>query len=216
MSARVLGIALAAVSFAASACATMAISMRTGPRDFTAADYDRVYDAWTRSDDDFAWGNMDDVLHVTATFESWEFRWAYVVRFAEDHALESPARTEMLRATLDDADENHRFFVTLAGPVFREQNLTSTTSAWRVLLVDPDGRQTVPVEIQRVRRTTAIERVYFPSVSSHRQAFRIVFPARREDGTASIPEGADHFMLRFTGARGRVDLKWELEPPTSE
>lgn len=204
-------LALAAVL--ASGCATTTISMRTGPRDFTAADYDRVYDAWTRADDDFAWGQLDDVLHVTATFESWEFRWAYVVRYAEDHSLESPARTEMLRATLDDSSENHRFFVTLAGTVFREQNLTSTSSAWRVLLVDPDGRQTVPVEIQRVRRLTAIERVYFPSVSSHRQAFRIVFPARREDGSPSIPEDADHFVLRFTGARGRVDLKWELDRP---
>jgi hypothetical protein len=194
-------------------CASPAVvSLTTGPRDYTPNDYEDVYERWTRSEEDFAWGRMTDVLRVTATFESWEFRWAYVVRYADDHSLVPAARDEMLRATLDDAGTHHRFFVTLAGDQFRESNLAGRGNAWRVLLIAPDGSQSEPIDLERVRRPTAAQQVYFPSVTTYRETFRLAFPATREDGTAAIPAGADHIILRFTGARGRVDLRWDLEP----
>jgi hypothetical protein len=191
-------------------CASRTITLQTGPRSLTPDDYDDIYESWTRDDQDFEWALLDDVLHVTATFESWEFRWAYVVRYSYDHALEADAREAMLRATLADAQDNHRFYVTVAGSDFREQNLAGRHSAWRVLLVDPEGRQTEPLEIERIRRPSAADEIYFPSTTAHRQAFRLVFPGARADGTPAIPAGSDHVILRFTGARGRVDLRWDF------
>ncbi len=208
-----LGALLLCVAGASAGCAKPpVVSLTTGPRDYTPADYEDVYERWTREEEDFAWGRMTDVLRVTATFESWEFRWAYVVRYAEDHSLVPDARDEMLRATLDDAASNHRFFVTLAGDQFRESNLAGRGSAWRVLLISPDGSQSEPIDLERIRRPTAAQQVYFPSVTTYREVFRLVFPATREDGSAAIPVGADHVILRFTGARGRVDLRWDLQP----
>ncbi|MFO0695594.1 MAG: hypothetical protein U0230_18680 [Polyangiales bacterium] len=196
----------------ASGCASSAVSLSEGPRSFTETDYDRVYKRWTRSQDDFAWSRMADVLHVTATFESWEFRWAYVVRYAHDYSFDANERDEMLRASLADSQGRHRFFVTLAGQRIRENDLTGRLSAWRVVLVDAQGHQIEPLEIERVRRPTPAEQVYFPSVNPHRMVFRIVFPARLGDGRPSIPEGSSKVRLRFTGARGTVDLTWDLAP----
>jgi len=193
-------------------CGTATVSLREGPRSFTEADYEDVYAAWSRDDDDFDWGQLRSVLHVTATYESWEFRWGYVVRYAADHSLDTDARTALLRASLDDARENHRFFVTLAGEDWRQANLTSARSAWRVLLVDDRGNQIAPAGLERLRRPSAAESAYFPTVSPQRQAFRITFPARRPDGSPTIPLDSRHLILRFTGALGRVDLRWELDP----
>lgn len=205
----------AIVSFALAAvlvgCGGGSVSLRPEPRAFTPKDYEDVYDAWTRGEDEFAFGELSDVLHVTATFESWEFRWAYVVRYSEDYALDTESRTAMLRATLADAQEHHRFFVTLAGPRYRESDLTGELSAWRVLLIDHEGRQTVPLTIEKIERPDAAARTYFPSINPFRQAFRIVFPTQRPDGTPTIAPGATHVILRFTGAHGTVDLRWELE-----
>jgi hypothetical protein len=192
-------------------CATHTMRRDTGPRSFTADDYESVYRAWTRDADDFEWGSMDDVLHATATYESWEFRWAYVVRYARDHSLDDASRDAMLRASLDDTRRNHRFYVTLSGPEFREQDLSSERSAWRVLLVGDDGRQTAPIEVRKVRRPSAAERVYFPSINPHRQIFRLAFPARHEDGAPTIAEDAEAVRLRFAGARGQVDLEWRFD-----
>lgn len=203
-------LAVVAVALCASACRAPQVSLASGARAFTSTDYEDVYRRWTRSEDDFAWSRMTDILHVTATFESWEFRWAYVVRYAHDYSIDTSAREEMLRATLADSQESHRFFVTLAGERIRETQLTGRRSAWRVILVDDDGHQTEPIGIEFVRRPTAVEEVYFPSVHPQRNTFRIVFPARRLDGTPSIPPDARTVRLRFTGARGRVDLVWKL------
>jgi hypothetical protein len=202
------------VAFALSAigCGGPVLSMTQGRRSFTADDYPSVYEAWTRGTGEFSFQRLETILHVTATFEAWEFRWAYVMRYAEDYSLPIEERTELLRSTLADAQERHRFFVTLASTRFREGDLSDERSAWRVILVDPEGRQVAPVEITPVRRPGAVERIYFPSVSPQRLAFRIAFPTEREDGTPTIGPDQDEVILRFTGAEGRVDLRWDFAP----
>ncbi len=118
----------------------------------------------------------------------------------------------MLQASLASSRQEHRFFVTLSGMVFNESNLAGKTSAWRVLLIDPEGNQTVPLLIERVRRPSAVDRVYFPQVNPYRMTFRLTFPAVDADGRKTIPDGAESLILRFTGARGRADLRWRLRP----
>lgn len=195
-----------------AACGSRPLPIQPAARSFTADDYSQIYDDWTRASDEFAFDRLQDVLHVTATFESWEFRWAYVVRYAADYSLRTDERTRLLRSTLADAQERHRFFVTMVGNRYRESDLTDERSAWRVLLVDDDGRQVRPIEVSKLRRPGAAERVYFPSISRHRQAFRIAFPTQHPDGTPVIGPDDDEVTLRFTGAQGTVDLRWELDP----
>ena len=85
---------LAAV--AASGCKQHKISMQPGARTFTPESYISVWDAWTREKETFSWKELQHEIHVAATFESWEFRWAYVVRYAYDYSLKPEARDEML------------------------------------------------------------------------------------------------------------------------
>ena len=193
-------------------CGSRALSMRPSARSFTPDDYSDIYSDWTRNSDEFAFDRLEDILHVSATFEAWEFRWAYVVRYASDYSLRTEERTRLLRSSLADAQERHRFFVTMVGNRYRESDLTDSRSAWRVLLVDTEGRQTRPVEVTRVRRPGAAERVYFPTVSVQRHTFRVAFPTQHEDGTPVIAPDAREIVLRFTGAEGTVDLRWELDP----
>ena len=54
--------------------------------------------------------------------------------------------------------------------------------------------------------------MYFPSITVQRHTFRIAFPTQHADGTPVIPLDADEITLRFTGAEGTVDLRWELDP----
>jgi hypothetical protein len=209
--ASLLGIILAA-TVAASGCKPQKISMQPGARTFTPESYLGVWEAWTREKESFSWKALSHEIHVAATFEAWEFRWAYVVRYAYDYSLKPAARDEMLDASLASSRQEHRFFVTLSGMDFRESNLAGKTSAWRVLLIDPAGNQTIPLLMERVRRPTAVDRVYFPQVNSFRETFRVTFPAVEASGRKTIPDGAKFMILRFTGARGRADLRWDLQP----
>ena len=205
-----LGLALSA-ALAAAACDAPRVSLVTSPRAFTEGDYGSIYGRWTRSADEFDFGRLGEVLHVTATFESWEFRWAYVVRYAHDHSFTTDERTHLLEESLADAEARHRFFVTLGLPIYREADLTGALSDIRVLLVEPSGRQFEPVEMTRINRGAADTRRYFPSIHRQRHIFRIAFPTVGDDGAPTIPHEADHVVLRFASAAGTVDLRWDLE-----
>ncbi len=200
-----------ALVLAVVSCGPGTVPIREGTRAFTASDYSGVYDRWTRSADEFDFGHLAEILHVTATFESWEFRWAYVVRYAADHSLTTDERTRTLEQSLADARDRHRFLVTVGLPIFREGDLTGTFSDVRVILVDPAGHQTSPTEISRIGRPSTDQRIYFPSINRQRHTFRIAFPTVGEDGAPTIPDDATEITLRFAGALGQVDLRWNLD-----
>jgi hypothetical protein len=204
-----LGVVLGALVAACGAGG--ALSMDPRPRAFTPSDYERIRDRWTREERGFAFSRLEDTLHVSATFQSWEQRWAYVVRYASDYSLDTAERTRLLRATLDDARAHHRFFVSLAGNSWRESDLTGERSAWRVVLVDDRGTAHAPTELERVARPGPGDRGYY-RVTPFRRVFRVAFPARRADGTPTIAPDARRVTLRFTGPQGAVDLVWELSP----
>ena len=193
-------------------CADPSVSLRPSPRSYTPRDYQRVYERWTRDARKFDFGQLKSVLNVSATFESRDFRWAYVVRYGEDFGLPPDARSSLLSASLSDAEQHHRFFVTMGDGRPRDLDLSNDRGGWRVLLLDDRGRQTRPIEVQRLKKSSAAERIYFPTISSFRQAFRLVFPVRHDDGNATLPGESLFAVLRFTGPSGQVDLKWSFEP----
>jgi hypothetical protein len=198
---------------AIAACAAPVLTLEPGARAFTADDYDDVYGRWTRNARPFDFGRLRTVLNLTGTFESREFRWAYVTRYGQDFGLTTEARNALLAESLEDANQHHRFLVTLGGSQPRDLDLSDAAGAWRVLLIDDRGRQTRPIEIEHVRRPNPAERRYFQSISSQRQVFRLVFPVQHEDGYPTLPKEALFALLRFTGSEGQVDLKWEFGRP---
>jgi hypothetical protein len=204
---------LTVFALALPACAPPVLTMEPGSRNFTADDYEDVYGRWTSTARPFDFGRLATVLNLTGTFESREFRWAYVVRYGRDFGLTTEARNALLAESLADAAQHHRFLVTLGGSQPRDLNLTDESGAWRVLLIDDRGRQSRPIEIEHVRRPTPAEKRYFPSISTQRQVFRLVFPVLHEDGYPTLPPEARFAILRFTGSEGQVDLKWEFERP---
>jgi len=197
---------------AINACASTTVTLDKGAREYVAADYQPVLNKWTRTGQLLTLSELDDLLTVTATFESYDFRWAYVVRYAQDYRLTVDQRQRLLDSTLEEAEEHHQFYVALYGTNWRWTDLTKPESAWIVRLIDDVGNETAPKEIVAIRKPGAIERTYFPYTSQWRRVFRIRFPVTTTDGQPTISKNARWFGLRFAGAQGNQELHWDLEP----
>jgi hypothetical protein len=213
MSTRPIARILAALTLATAlvACAAPKVSLREGPREYVAQDYENVLGQWTRTEHLLSISELDNLLTATATFESWDFRWAYVVRYAQDYRLTLDQRQKLLEKTLDETRDSHHFFVAITGGDRRFNDLTKPDSAWIVRLIDSTGAETAPQDIKAINKPNAIERTYFPYNTVFHRAFRITFPRTSGDGRPTISPNAQWFGLRFAGAQGNSELIWTVD-----
>ena len=193
------------------ACSPATVNLREGSREYVAPDYENVFSQWTRNEHLIAISELDDLLSATATFESWDFRWAYVVRYAQDYRLTLDQRQKLLEKTLDETRHHHHFFVAIAGGERKFNDLTKPNSAWIVRLIDSTGAETAPEEITAINKPNAIERTYFPYNTVFHKTFRIKFPVTSGDGRPTIAPNAEWFGLRFAGAQGNSELLWAID-----
>jgi hypothetical protein len=207
---------LAALLQALSGCGAPVVSLTQGPREYAATDYERVLDRWTRTEQLFVASEPDDILTATATYESWDFRWAYVVRYAEDYRLTVDQRRALLTRSLADVDRVHQFYVALYAQRRSYSDLAAEKPAWIIRLIDDHGDETAPSEIEPIRRPGAIERTYYPYSTPWRTVFRVRFPVARADGRRTISPSAQWFGLRFAGAQGNQQLVWFVAPQVTE
>ena len=80
------------------------VSLSGGPREYVASDYPEILKRWTRDESLINVTELETPLTVTATFETWDFRWAYVVRYAQDYRLTVEQRRALLEQTLQGVD----------------------------------------------------------------------------------------------------------------
>jgi len=208
--ARAVGAALALALACAGCGSKPPVSLHEGPREYVSADYDALLKRWTRGDRLYSQYGVDDSLTADATFESWEFRWAYVIRYADDYKLTIDQRRELLSNALNDARKHHQFYVALYGNRPRDGDLGASKPAWVVRLVDDKGHITAPEEIIAIKRPGVLEKTYFPYTTSWRWAFRIRFPTATPVGPTIAPD-AKVVSLRFSGPLGNLELPWVLE-----
>ncbi len=206
---RLLPVLVCAAVPALAGCAETRVSLAEGPREYVPSDYPQVLKTWTRDESLVDFSELEHKLTVTATYESWDFRWAYVVRYAADYLLTVEERRELLERTLHQSQTDHEFYVALYGSNWRWTDISRPTSAWIVRLIDDHGDETAPSKIESVK-PGPLEQRYFPYTSSWRRVFRIRFPRVTSDGRPTIAPGAKWFGLRFAGAEGSEELVWKL------
>jgi hypothetical protein len=200
-----------AVVGALTGCSATKVALQEGPREYVATDYDSVLKRWTREESLILFDELERALTVTATFQSWDFRWAYVVRYATDYRLTIPQRQRLLSEYLNETRKSHQFFIALFGSNQKQNDLTKKDSAWIVRLIDETGNETAPEQIVAVKKPNTLERRYYPYNTVWRKAFRINFPTRSSDGRPTLSPKAAWMGLRFAGAWGNTDLIWDIE-----
>lgn len=202
--------ALLAAATLPAGCAPPPIQVDQGPREYVATDYDEVLRRWTRTESLVSLAELDNFLTATATYESWDFRWAYVVRYSKDYRLTVDQTHALLQESLAETRNHHQFYVALYAQKRRWADLTVDNPAWIVRLIDDLGNETAPIEIERIDKPGAIELTYFPYTTPWRATHRIRFPVRTLDGRETISPRASWLGLRFAGAQGNQQLVWEI------
>lgn len=208
-----LGCALFAATLISLGCSarTRPVSLEATEAHYHSRDYTRVLEHWTRQRRLNTLEELDNVLTVTSTYQSLDFRHAYAARYADDYELSTSERSAFLDRSLDAARNHHEFFVALYAQRPRWGDLDEAAPLWVVRLVDGKGTVTKASSIDKVRKPSALEQTYYPYVSSHRKVFRLTFPRYDAAGAPTIDPKSEWFGLQFSGAQGKMTLEWRLQ-----
>ncbi len=209
------GVALLALA-ALSGCAELRVDFsETRERSFEPKDYERVLERWTREDRLYLLDGLDNALTVTATFKSWEYRRAFVDRYAHDFRLTPAERRALEDEQRIEMEAAHVFFVAATSTRLQWSDLAAETSPWCIRLVNDrdevltpfhDGHE--PAGIEAIRRPTPFHRAYFPYLNVFRQVFVLRFPRVLPTGEPFLRAGIRSFVLDFAGAFGKAEMRW--------
>jgi len=184
-------------------------------RSFEPSDYERVVERWTRDEEVYILDGLDNALTVTATFESWEYRQAYIDRYAYDFRLTDPERQALEAEQRLELEGGYVFLVAATSTKTQWSDLSAADTPWKIRLVNDQGdvlapfpEDHAPPGIEEVRDVTPAQQLYFPYINEFRTVFFLRFPRTMPDGAPFIRPGVEAFMLEFTGALGRAELRW--------
>ena len=179
------------------------------PRDYLPTDYDHVYERWTRHQ--VARRDVDIALEAWATYKSWDFREAYIERYASIYSLSESDRAALRRAQLETARQSFEFNLTTLSAQYAWNDLEKSSSAWRVTLVDALGHEIAPDEIRIEKLPDAYESAFFPVKDEFKRAFQKTYRVR-----FAVPSGGDFvgpksgsITLRIASPIGRLELAWQ-------
>ena len=184
----------------------MRVDFSETPRDYLPNDYPGVYERWTRHD--YANHDVDKALDVWATFKSWDFREAYIEKYAAIYSLSDAKRIELRQAQREANGQAFEFHVTAQSANWDWNDLEKASSPWRVTLLDALGHE-LPSERVRIEKLPdAYEREFFPAKTPFTKTYsvRFIMPGPGVD-FAGARSGS--LTLRFASPIGRVDLIWK-------
>jgi len=174
------------------------------PRDYVAKDYGDVYERWTRHD--FALKDVEKALEVWATYKSWDFREAFIERYAATYSLSDTDRGTLRAAQKDAFRKAYEFHVTAQSANYKWNDLEKSSSPWRVTLLDALGHELQPEAIKVEKLPEAYEREFFPSKTPFSRTYSVRFVPPSAGEFAGIASGS--IVLRFASPLGRVELTW--------
>lgn len=200
--------AIAASLSAPPGCRYPTVSLDQRPRTYRVKHYDGILDRWTRSGKVIR--HFDTNLRVHATYWSWEFTWAYSVKWAHDFRLPK-SKAETTRAgMLRDKLKYNEFYVAATTQEPDWNDLDDKESIWQISLIVDKKTHVRPVDVEEIDTITEIQRSFFPYTGIFYKAYKVRFPILLGDGKKVVPAGASRFTLQFAGPKGLLRLTWKL------
>jgi hypothetical protein len=203
------GLALLLLAALGTGCASQrqyTVDFSETPRDYLASDYPGVYQRWTRHD--FAEHDVDKALEVWATFKSWDFREAYLEKYASIYSVPDAKRDELRQGEREAYHTAYEFHVIAQSANWDWNDLEKANSPWRLTLIDALGHELPSERVRIDKLPDAYEREFFPARGPFTKSYSVRFlvPA---PGADFVGAKSGSLTIRIASPIGRIDLVWK-------
>jgi hypothetical protein len=150
-------------------------------------------------------------MEIWATFKSWDFRQAYIAKYAKVYDLADNERDTLAKSQLDTARAVYEIHLVAQSTNDRWVDFGKKDSPWRFTLLDGTGAELAPTAIKSEKLPDAYESEFFPSRTpfSHTYTVRFVRPDGGSD--AFVGPSSGRLILRIASPVGKVEVSWEAK-----
>jgi hypothetical protein len=195
---------------AIAACASarpQTVDFSEAERSYRATDYGAVHDAWTRHAKLVQ--DIGTVIEIWATLKSWDFRQAYMAKYAKVYDLAEAERESLEKSQLETARVVYEIHLVAQSTNDRWIDLASKRSPWRLTLLDGTGAELAPTTIKAERLPDAYEGEFFPSRTPFSRTYTVRFVRPEGGGEAFVGPQSGRLILRLAAPVGKVEVAWE-------
>lgn len=185
------------------------VDFSASKHNYQASDYPAVFQNWTRHAK-LVHLDVGTVLEAWATYKSWDFRQAYIAKYAAVYDLPDHDRAELLQGQLETSRNSFEFHVTAQATNDRWNDLERKNTPWRVTLLDEAGTELSPTSIRAVKLPDLYESQFFPDRTEFTRSYEISF-TQPTGGQAFAASADKRLTLRIAGPMGRIDMIWEAK-----
>ena len=207
------GVAVSALCALAAGCATSSptvVDFSESTKAYRNADYPAVFDAWTRHAK-LVQIDIGTTMEIWATFKSWDFRQAYLEKYAKTYDLSDAEREQLSKSQFETAHAVYEIHLVAQSTADRWTDFDRRTSAWRLSLIDGTGAELAPTSIKAEKLPDLYESVFFPTRTLFSRTYTVRF-VRPDDGSFVGPHSG-RMILRVASPVGKVETVWETTSP---
>lgn len=165
------------------------------------ARYREALDRWTREARSYQ--GLDLQLLVAVTYQSRDFRDAYVSEYSRIHKLDPSETKQMADVQEQMARRYDQFLVAAYVNEKRLNDFGETDSVWKIYLTVGGGKRLKPAEIKKIKYADPTIRHFYSYVTPWKWAYIVKFP---KSGAGDHAAGS--IRMDITGVAGRVELVW--------
>jgi hypothetical protein len=197
-----------AVGVIGAGCATgrvQTVDFSDTTKHYRSDDYLPVHDAWTRHVKLVQ--DVGTVMEVWATFKSWDFRQAYIAKYAKAYDLPDGEREALAKSQEDAARTVYEIHLVAQSTTDKWNDLERRNSPWRITLLDGTGAELSTASIKVERFPELYEAEFFPNRTPFSRTYTVRFI--RPDGDSFVGPVSGRMILRLDSPLGKVVAVWE-------
>jgi hypothetical protein len=195
------------VALAGCASTRLAVDFSESTKTYRGDDYPTVYEAWTRHGKVVQ--DVGTVMEIWATLESWDFRQAYMAKYAKIYDLAETEREGLAKAQLETARALYEIHLVAQSTNDRWNDLANRNSPWRITLLDGTGAELAPTTVKVEKLPDAYEGEFFPARTPFSRTYTLRFVRPDGAGASFVGPASGRIILRLASPVGKVEVAWE-------
>ncbi len=201
---------LLALGLSVAACASprpVLVDFSGATKNYRTSDYPKVHKAWTRHVKLVE--DVGTVMEIWATLKSWDFRQAYIAKYAKAYDLPEAERAALAKSQHDMSVAAYEIHLIAQSTTDRWNDLERRNSAWRIALLDGNGAELSPASIKVEKLPEIYEGEFFPDRTPFSRSYTVRFVRPESGGDSFAGPDSGKLILRMDSPVGKVEAMWE-------